>query len=286
MIAAAHADLRRGALGPALRPLQIDMRGTGSRRPSRVRMSSAPTRSDATWRRGCFMAGRISLSVGFSAMVLSVVVGTVVGVIAGYYVAAGWARPSCGPSTASCPSRPSFCVLALAAALKPSPVMIVVIIAVTKLDGSRPRRRSGDPVAARARVRAWQRRMLGLSSDRTSCSARSSRTRSARSWSRRTLTVARAILLEAYISFLGYGIQPPLPSWGNMLNSAQQYLASAPWLAIIPGCGDHARSHQLQLHRRRTARRPRCPERARLRLPRTGEPDDLSRCQLPTERRS
>lgn len=50
-----------------------------------------------------------------------------------------------------------------------------------------------------------------------------------------TLTVARAILLEAYVSFLGYGIQPPLPSWGNMLNGAQQYLESAPWLAIIPG---------------------------------------------------
>ena len=50
-----------------------------------------------------------------------------------------------------------------------------------------------------------------------------------------TLTVARAILMEAYISFLGYGIQPPLPSWGNMLNGAQQYLASAPWLAIVPG---------------------------------------------------
>ena len=50
-----------------------------------------------------------------------------------------------------------------------------------------------------------------------------------------TLTVARAILLEAYVSFLGYGIQPPLPSWGNMLNGAQQYLDSAPWLAIVPG---------------------------------------------------
>ena len=50
-----------------------------------------------------------------------------------------------------------------------------------------------------------------------------------------TLTVARAILLEAYVSFLGFGIQPPLPSWGNMLNGAQQYLESAPWLAIIPG---------------------------------------------------
>ncbi|HSW22923.1 MAG TPA: ABC transporter permease, partial [Burkholderiaceae bacterium] len=42
-------------------------------------------------------------------------------------------------------------------------------------------------------------------------------------------------LLEAYISYLGFGIQPPIPSWGNMLNGAQQYLDRAPWLAIIPG---------------------------------------------------
>ena len=50
-----------------------------------------------------------------------------------------------------------------------------------------------------------------------------------------TLNVARAILLESYVSFLGYGIQPPTPSWGNMLENAQEYLASAPWLAIVPG---------------------------------------------------
>ncbi len=50
-----------------------------------------------------------------------------------------------------------------------------------------------------------------------------------------TLNVARAILLESYVSYLGYGIQPPTPSWGNMLNNAQEYLTSAPWLAIFPG---------------------------------------------------
>jgi peptide/nickel transport system permease protein len=50
-----------------------------------------------------------------------------------------------------------------------------------------------------------------------------------------TLNVANAILMESYISFLNYGIQPPTPSWGNMLNNAQQYLSSAPWLAIFPG---------------------------------------------------
>jgi peptide/nickel transport system permease protein len=42
-------------------------------------------------------------------------------------------------------------------------------------------------------------------------------------------------LLESYVSFLGYGIQPPTPSWGNMLENAQEYLGSAPWLAIVPG---------------------------------------------------
>ena len=52
--------------------------------------------------------------------------------------------------------------------------------------------------------------------------------------------------MEAYVSFLGYGIQPPTPSWGNMLNNAQQYLGSAPWLAIFPGLDDHARGHELQ----------------------------------------
>ena len=50
-----------------------------------------------------------------------------------------------------------------------------------------------------------------------------------------TLAVARAILLESYVSYLGYGIQPPLASWGNMLNNAQSYFATAPWVAICPG---------------------------------------------------
>jgi peptide/nickel transport system permease protein len=50
-----------------------------------------------------------------------------------------------------------------------------------------------------------------------------------------TLIVAHAILAESYISYLGYGIQPPTPSWGNMLDGAQSYLTSAPWLALLPG---------------------------------------------------
>jgi peptide/nickel transport system permease protein len=50
-----------------------------------------------------------------------------------------------------------------------------------------------------------------------------------------TLTVGNVILLESVLSFLGLGIQPPLPSWGNMLTNAQDLIATAPMLALWPG---------------------------------------------------
>jgi len=50
-----------------------------------------------------------------------------------------------------------------------------------------------------------------------------------------TLGVANAILAEAYISFLGLGVQPPTATWGNMLDGATNYLESAPWLWFFPG---------------------------------------------------
>jgi peptide/nickel transport system permease protein len=49
------------------------------------------------------------------------------------------------------------------------------------------------------------------------------------------LSIATAIIAEASLSFLGLGEQPPTPSWGSMLNAAQQFLTQAPWLAIFPG---------------------------------------------------
>jgi peptide/nickel transport system permease protein len=50
-----------------------------------------------------------------------------------------------------------------------------------------------------------------------------------------TLGVANAILAEAYISFLGLGVQPPTATWGNMLDGANNYLETAPWLWFFPG---------------------------------------------------
>jgi peptide/nickel transport system permease protein len=50
-----------------------------------------------------------------------------------------------------------------------------------------------------------------------------------------TLNIGYAILYEAALSFLGLGIQPPTPSWGNMLNNARELVYSSPLLAVIPG---------------------------------------------------
>ncbi|HEY0276187.1 MAG TPA: ABC transporter permease [Paenirhodobacter sp.] len=179
-----------------------------------------------------FHAGQVSMAIGFAVMVIATCIGSVVGVISGYY----------GGKTAAVLMRivdaflsfPSvFLLLVLAAFIKPGPVMIALIISATSwMEVARIVEAEVKSLRDRDFVQAA--RMLGLSGR----------------WIMfrellpnaigpiivaATLTVARAILLEAYISFLGYGIQPPLPSWGNMLNGAQQYLQSAPWLAIVPG---------------------------------------------------
>ena len=50
-----------------------------------------------------------------------------------------------------------------------------------------------------------------------------------------TLGLAQAIIIESGISFLGFGVQPPTPSWGAMLQNAQSYLTACPWIAVFPG---------------------------------------------------
>ncbi|CDO34903.1 ABC transporter permease [Novosphingobium sp. KN65.2] len=178
------------------------------------------------------MAGSVSLLVAFSAMLMSIMLGTLVGLIAGYR--GGWVAAVLMRTVDGFLAFPSiFLLLALAAALKPTPMMVTIIIAITGwMEVARIVEAEVRSLREREFVQAG--RMLGLSGAHIMFreilpNAMGPIIVAA------TLTVARAILLEAYISFLGYGIQPPLPSWGNMLGGAQQYLASAPWLAIIPG---------------------------------------------------
>ncbi|MDH6232292.1 peptide/nickel transport system permease protein [Mesorhizobium soli] len=179
-----------------------------------------------------FNAGRISLLVGFFAMLLSTVIGTVIGVTAGYYGGrVGAVLMRFVDAFLSFPSI--FLLLALAAFIKPSPFMITVIIAVTSWMEI-ARLVEAEVRSLRERDFVLAARMLGLT-NRWIMFRELLPNAMGPIIVAATLTVARAILLEAYVSFLGYGIQPPLPSWGNMLNGAQQYLDSAPWLAIVPG---------------------------------------------------
>jgi len=177
-------------------------------------------------------AGRLSLAVGFAAMLLSASFGTLVGVVAGYHgglVGAALMRfvdaILCFPTI--------FLLLVLAAFITPNVVMITLIIAATawmevaRIVASQIR-------TLRERDFTLAAEMLGASSSYIMFNELL-RNAVGPIIVAATLTVARAILLEAYISFLGYGIQPPMASWGNMLNNAQQYLGSAPWLAIFPG---------------------------------------------------
>jgi peptide/nickel transport system permease protein len=178
------------------------------------------------------MAGRISLTVGFAAMVLSIAFGTIIGMLAGFYggiVGAALMRfvdaVLCFPSI--------FLLLALAAFVEPTLLSITVIIAATAwMEVAR---------LVEAQIRALRDRDFAVAAVALGASDRMIMFRElipnavAPVVVAATLNVARAILLESYISFLGYGIQPPVPSWGNMLNNAQEYLVSAPWLAILPG---------------------------------------------------
>lgn len=179
-----------------------------------------------------FVAGQTSLLVGFAAMVLSTVVGAAVGIVAGYSGGiAGAVLMRIVDAFLSFPSV--FLLLALAAFVVPSPLMITLIIAATSwmevariVEAEVRSLRDRDFVVAA--------RMLGLPGRQIMMQELLPNVIGPIIVAA-TLTVARAILLEAYVSFLGYGIQPPLPSWGNMLNGAQQYLDKAPWLAIVPG---------------------------------------------------
>ncbi|MCA0043494.1 ABC transporter permease [Celeribacter litoreus] len=179
-----------------------------------------------------FHAGQISMAVGFAVMIIATTIGSVVGVVSGYYggkVAAVLMRIV--DAFLSFPSV--FLLLALAAFIQPGPVMIALIISATSwMEVARIVEAEVKSLRNQDFVQAAH--MLGLS-NRWIMFRELLPNAIGPIIVAATLTVARAILLEAYISFLGYGIQPPLPSWGNMLNGAQQYLQSAPWLAIVPG---------------------------------------------------
>jgi peptide/nickel transport system permease protein len=176
--------------------------------------------------------GRVSLTVGLVAMITTVLTGALVGIAAGYLGGIVDTLLMRFVDTMLCFPQ-VFLLLVVAAFVPPTLLSISLVIGLTSwMEVSRIVRaeilqlKEQDFVAAAralgaSRSRIMFRELLPNAAAPILVAA--------------TLKVASAVLMESYISYLGYGVQPPLASWGNMLTNAQGYLDTVPWLAILPG---------------------------------------------------
>ena len=179
-----------------------------------------------------FYGGRISLVVGVAAMFATIVTGLIIGLISGFY--GGKVDTVLMRFTDTMLCFPQvFLLLVLAAFITPTVISIALIIGLTSwMEVARIIRAQIQYVKEQDFVQAAF--ALGASEMRIMFKELLPNAIAPVLVSA-TLNVANAVLMESYISFLGYGIQPPLASWGNMLTNAQAYFDMAPWLAILPG---------------------------------------------------
>ena len=177
-------------------------------------------------------AGRISLTIGFLTAVLSVTAGTALGAAAGYY--GGWIDALLMRFTDAMLSVPIlFVLIALAVFFGPNVgTLIVVIGALSWMDLARIIR--ANFLSLREKEFVLSARVVG-SRDLAIIVHHVLPNTLAPIIVASTLGVGSAMLSEAALSYLGLGVQPPTPSWGNMLNNAQSYFFNAPALGIFPG---------------------------------------------------
>jgi peptide/nickel transport system permease protein len=185
--------------------------------------------------------GRVSLAVGFSVMVITLVIGVPVGAIAGYF--GGGVDNVLMRITDAALALPSLLVLILlgailrevdAPALKKNPVLTIALVigilawmfTARLVRASYLAIREMDFVVATRALGGSNFRIIALHIFPNAIGPVIVES---------TLEVAYAILEESGLSYLGFGIQPPTPSWGNLLSNAQEYLVKYPWLAIFPG---------------------------------------------------
>ena len=174
----------------------------------------------------------VSLLVGFVAVGIAVAIGTVLGCTAGYY--GGWWDSLVMRLVDLMQSIPTFfLILSAIAFLKPSIWLIMVIIGFTGWMGV---------------CRMVRAEVLSLKNREFVLAARVQGAGDARILFRHllpnamvpvlvsaTLGIAGAILVESSLSFLGLGVQPPQPSWGNMLAQARDNLEGGWWVTVFPG---------------------------------------------------
>jgi len=222
------------ALAPILatqEPTELDLRSI-RQPPSPSHPFGTDTVGYDVWSR--FVHGaRTSLLVGFVAVAVSVVIGTLLGVLSGYY--GGPVDQVIGRATDAILSLPSILIVAIFVSVG-GPTLQSVIIVIALLSWPRITRivrgqylvlREADFVTAAKVIGAgdWAimiRHLLPNILGPLSVAA--------------TYYMAQAILLEASLSFLGLGVKPPAPSWGNMVNLATNAntLKNLPWVWVPP----------------------------------------------------
>ena len=182
--------------------------------------------------RSVIWGARVSLLVGFAAVVVGGLIGATLGILAGYR--GGW-LDSAIMTLADAQLAFPFILLAIGiiAVLGPSfPTLILVIGLSGWMSYARVLRSQVLVLRSREFVDAIH--ALGGSAVRIVArhilpNVLSSLVVIA------TLELARSIVLEATLSFLGLGVQPPTPSWGGMVQEGREYLDSAWWISTYPG---------------------------------------------------
>ena len=176
--------------------------------------------------------GQISLLIGISAALISGVIGTVLGLCAGYF--GGWVDSVVSYIVTTRLAMPVVLVALAMASLVGGSLKVVVLVlgfllwdrfAVVTRAATQQIRNQDFVSAARAAgltdLRIIRQEILPNIMNALIVVA--------------TLEMAHAILLEAALSFLGLGVQPPLPSWGLMIAEGKQYMFFQPWVITIPG---------------------------------------------------
>lgn len=180
----------------------------------------------------CIYGGRISLLIGFLAMILSTVIGVAVGTISGF--AGGIVDIVLMRIVDALMSIPTFLIMIVLNAYLSSGITSVVMIIGFLSWMSIARVVRGETLSLKEREYVIYSRVSGESRGKII-------------WRHiipnvmptvivsATINVAQAILIESSLSFFGLGVVPPTASWGTMLNVAQGYLTTQPYLAIFPG---------------------------------------------------
>lgn len=175
---------------------------------------------------------RVSLWVGFIAVGISSLIGVTLGLISGYFggiideiIMRIVDIMLCFPSF--------FLILAVIAFLEPSMMNIMIVIGLTSWTGL-TRLVRAETLSLRERDFILATKLSGASKARILFVHILPNTLAPVLVSA-TLGIAGAILVESSLSFLGLGVQPPYPSWGNMLLDGKDVLSNAPWLSLFPG---------------------------------------------------